>query len=163
MASLSLKVAPEIALAVARRESEFNSNAVSRAGARGLMQLMPSTAKKVADELNLKYSLKRLNTDWKYNVELGSEYMHFLLGKYDGSLLLALGAYNAGPSRMDGWIKKYGDPRQKGIDYVDWIEHIPFNETRNYIMRVMEAFLIYRIKLNYKSPQPIKIELSLKK
>ena len=163
MASLSLKVAPEIALAVARRESEFNSNAVSRAGARGLMQLMPSTAKKVADELNLKYSLKRLNTDWKYNVELGSEYMHFLLGKYDGSLLLTLGAYNAGPSRMDGWIKKYGDPRQKGIDYVDWIEHIPFNETRNYIMRVMEAFLIYRIKLNYKSPQPIKIELSLKK
>jgi len=162
MTNLSLKIAPEIALAVARRESEFNSEAISRAGARGLMQLMPNTARKVTRDLNLEYSLKRLNSDWKYNVELGSEYLHFLLLKYDGSLLLALGAYNAGPSRMDSWIKKYGDPRKKSVDYINWIEHIPFNETRNYVMRVMEAILIYRFKLNYKSPQAVKIELSLK-
>ena len=63
---------------------------------------------------------------------------------------------------MDSWIKKYGDPREKGVNYIDWIEHIPFNETRNYIMRVMEGILIYRLKLNYKSPQAVKIELSLK-
>lgn len=163
MTSLSLKVAPEIALAVARRESEFNSEAISRAGARGLMQLMPNTAKKVAHDLNLKYSLNRLNSDWQYNVELGSEYLNFLLRKYDGSFLLALGAYNAGPSRVDGWIKKYGDPRQKSVNYIDWIEHIPFNETRNYVMRVMEAILIYRLKLNYKSPQAVKIDLYFKK
>ena len=162
MTDLSLKIAPEIVLAVARRESEFNSEAISIAGARGLMQLMPNTAKKVARDLKLKYSLKRLNSDWKYNVKLGSEYLHFLLLKYDGSFLLALGAYNAGPSRMDSWIKKYGDPRERGVNYIDWIEHIPFNETRNYIMRVMEAILIYRLKLNYKSPQAVKIELSLK-
>ncbi len=163
MAKLSLQVDPEVALAVARRESEFNSKAISRAGARGLMQLMPSTAKKVAHDLKLGYSLNRLNSDWHYNVELGSAYLKHLLLKYDGSFLLALGAYNAGPYRMDGWIKKYGDPRKNEIDFVDWIEHIPFNETRNYIMRVMEAILIYRSKINHDVPQLVNIELFYKK
>ena len=160
LAKSSWKVKPEILLAIARRESEFNSRAKSGAGARGFMQIMPGTAKRVAADLNYKYSLKRLNTDWRYNVELGAEYLNYLMLKYEGSFLLSFGAYNAGPSRMDGWIKRYGDPRNKDVDYVDWIEHIPFNETRNYIMRVLEGVLIYRAKLNDNAIVPVKIRLT---
>ena len=160
LAKSSWTVRPEILLAIARHESEFNSRAKSGAGARGFMQIMPGTAKRVAADLNYKYSSKRLNTDWRYNVELGAEYLNYLLHKYEGSFLLSFGAYNAGPSRMDGWIKRYGDPRNKDVDYVDWIEHIPFNETRNYIMRVLEGMLIYRAKLNDNMTVPIEIRLT---
>ena len=156
----SWKIRPEILLAIARRESEFNLNAKSGAGARGFMQIMPGTAKKVAANLNYKYSLKRLTADWQYNVELGAEYLNYLMGKYEGSFLLSFGAYNAGPTRMDRWVKRYGDPRNKDIDYIDWIEHIPFNETRNYIMRVLEGVLIYRAKLNDNMNPSVKMRLT---
>ena len=160
LAKLSWKIRPEILLAIARRESEFNLRAKSGAGARGFMQIMPGTAKKVSADLNYKYSSKRLTTDWEYNVELGAEYLNYLMGKYDGSFLLSFGAYNAGPTRMDSWVKRYGDPRNKDVDYIDWIEHIPFNETRNYIMRVLEGVLIYRAKLHDNMNSPVKIRLT---
>ena len=162
LAKSSWKIRPEILLAIARRESEFNLRAKSVAGARGFMQIMPGTAKKVSTDLNYKYSSKRLITDWEYNVELGAEYLNYLMGKYDGSFLLSFGAYNAGPTRMDSWVKRYGDPRNKDVDYIDWIEHIPFNETRNYIMRVLEGVLIYRAKLHDNLNSPVKIRLTRK-
>ena len=160
LANSNWKIDGDILLAVARRESEFNPKARSAAGARGLMQIMPATAKQLTSNLGYKYSLDRLGSDWQYNLELGAEYLDHLLQRYDGSLLLSFGAYNAGPTRMDKWIKRYGDPRNNNINFVDWIEHIPFNETRNYIMRVLEGVLVYRAKLYYEKNLPVEIRLT---
>ena len=160
LANSNWKIDGDILLAVARRESEFNPKARSAAGARGLMQIMPATAKQLTSNLGYKYSLDRLGSDWQYNLELGAEYLDHLLQRYDGSLLLSFGAYNAGPTRMDKWIKRYGDPRNNNTNFVDWIEHIPFNETRNYIMRVLEGVLVYRAKLYYEKNLPVEIRLT---
>ena len=160
LANSNWKIDGDILLAVARRESEFNPKARSAAGARGLMQIMPATAKQLTSKLGYKYSLDRLGSDWQYNLELGAEYLDHLLQRYDGSLLLSFGAYNAGPTRMDKWIKRYGDPRNNNTNFVDWIEHIPFNETRNYIMRVLEGVLVYRAKLYYEKNLPVEIRLT---
>jgi soluble lytic murein transglycosylase len=160
LANSNWKIDGDILLAVARRESEFNPKARSSAGARGLMQIMPATAKQLTSNLGYKYSLDRLGSDWQYNLELGAEYLDHLLQRYDGSLLLSFGAYNAGPTRMDKWIKRYGDPRNNNTNFVDWIEHIPFNETRNYIMRVLEGVLVYRAKLYYEKNLPVEIRLT---
>ncbi len=137
-----------LVLAVARQESHFNPRAVSHAGARGLMQLMPATAKKMAKKLRVKYNSRRLTRDPDYNMKLGSAYLARLLDRYDGSHILALAAYNAGPSRVRSWIRAHGDPRKPGIDPINWVERIPFNETRNYVQRVLEGLVIYRQKLN---------------
>lgn len=147
LAGLETDVAAEIALSIARRESEFDASVVSPAGARGLMQLMPKTAARMSRELDLTYSASRLTEDWKYNAKLGSYYINKLLRDYDGSYILAFAAYNAGPTRVRRWIERYGDPRMADVDDVDWIEHIPFRETRNYVMRVMEAVFVYRARL----------------
>lgn len=160
LATYSKDVAPEIALAIARRESEFNATAISPAGARGLMQIMPATAQQVSSELNIEYSKNRLTSDWQYNAQLGTAYLKGLLERFDGSYILAFASYNAGPHRADAWIEKYGDPRDPDIDPIDWIERIPFRETRNYVMRVMEALHIYRLRLN-ETPQPIRITQDL--
>ena len=135
---------------VIRQESQFDPKAGSYAGAKGLMQLMPYTAKKLSKGLNLKYSKSRLTSDPEYNVILGSAYLDELLSKYDGSYILTLAAYNAGSSRVTRWIARYGDPRTNDIDPVDWIELIPFKETRNYVQRVMENLQVYEfIENNY--------------
>ena len=135
---------------VIRQESQFDPKAGSYAGAKGLMQLMPYTAKKLSKGLNLKYSKSRLTSDPEYNVILGSAYLDGLLSKYDGSYILTLAAYNAGSSRVTRWIARYGDPRTNDIDPVDWIELIPFKETRNYVQRVMENLQVYEfIENNY--------------
>lgn len=131
-------------LAVARQESEMNSKAVSRAGARGLMQLMPGTAKEVTKSLGLAYSRTRLTGDPVYNVTLGSHYLAGLLRRFSGNPVLALAAYNAGPGRADQWIGRNGDPRNPNVDAIDWIERIPFAETRNYVQRVLEGAQVYR-------------------
>ncbi|NNU79548.1 lytic transglycosylase domain-containing protein [Halovulum dunhuangense] len=146
-------VAPEFALAVARQESELNPLAVSPVGARGLMQLMPRTAQKVAGDLGLEYSLGRLTADPGYNARLGTQYLAEMLGRYNGSYLLAAAAYNAGPGRVDQWLAELGDPRLPGADPIDWIERIPFSETQNYVMRVLESMHVYRARLTGEARQ----------
>ena len=129
--------------AVIRQESQFDPKAGSYVGAKGLMQLMPYTAKKVSQGLMLSYSKQKLTDDPKYNVILGSSYLGDLLSSYNGSYILSLAAYNAGQSRVNAWIKRYGDPRSDDITPINWIELIPFKETRNYVQRVMENIQVY--------------------
>ncbi|NNK77610.1 MAG: transglycosylase SLT domain-containing protein [Litoreibacter sp.] len=161
-AGLNLPVAQEFALSIARRESEFDPVVISPAGARGLMQLMPRTAKAMAGEIGEKYSRSRLLTDPRYNARLGSAYLAELSERYDGNPVLMASAYNAGPSRANRWMEDFGDPRAPGIDVVDWIESIPFRETRNYVMRVTESFAPYRARLTGKST-PIRLSRDLKR
>ena len=134
--------------AVIRQESAFNRKAISHAGARGLMQLMPRTARKVAKNNAVPYVRRRLTEDTSYNLRLGAAYLGGLVKDFKGSYVLALSAYNAGPSRAKRWVKKYGDPRDPSVDAIDWVELIPFDETRNYVQRVMENLHVYRHRLN---------------
>ena len=144
----AVKIVPrELALAIARQETEFNPEAESPAGARGLMQLMPRTAKGVAKSKGLPYSATRLITDPSYNVVLGTGYLRQMLDRYNGSYVLAAAAYNAGPHRADSWIGRFGDPRKADVDAIRWIEKIPFRETRNYVMRVLESVGVYRARI----------------
>ena len=148
LASRSSRIPAEFALAIARQESEFNPAVVSSAGARGLMQVLPGTAKGVAQRNGLPYSASRLLNDWQYNADIGTAFLAELLTRYRGSYVLAAAAYNAGPSRANRWIAEYGDPRSSSVDVEDWIESIPFSETRNYVQRVMEALYVYRARLS---------------
>ena len=157
LATYSVDVDPEVAMSIARRESELNPEAVSPAGARGLMQIMPGTARQVADNIGADYSKSRLTSDWRYNAKLGTAYLGGLLEQYDGSYILAFAGYNAGPHRANQWISRFGDPRDAIVDQVDWIEHIPFRETRNYVMRVMESLHVYRARL---SGETVPLQLS---
>ena len=141
-------VAPEIILGLSRQESEFNPRAFSRAGARGVMQLIPSTAQITARKEGLTYSRSALLDDPVYNMTLGSAHLSHLLARYDGSLVMTLAAYNAGPHRVTRWVDEYGDPRSPGVDPIDWVEHIPFSETRNYVQRVLENVQVYRGRIN---------------
>jgi soluble lytic murein transglycosylase len=136
-------------LAIIRQESAFSTDAVSSAGAVGMMQLMPSTAKKVASKLKVKYNAKKL-VDESFNIKLGRAYLGDLLETFDGSYVLAVSSYNAGPSRVREWMQQYGDPRDQGVDVVDWVESIPFDETRNYVQRVLENLQVYRHRLSKK-------------
>ena len=133
--------------AIARQESMFQVDAVSSAGARGLMQLMPGTARDVARQVGVDYSPSRLVSDAAYNALLGSTYLSAQLERYDGSLVLAAAAYNAGPGNANKWIKAYGDPRADNVDPVIWVELIPFQETRTYVKRVLGNYLVYRERL----------------
>ena len=138
-----------LAYAVARQESEFNVSAVSPAGARGLLQLLPRTARSMARRAGLRYSAGRLTSDPAYNATLGAAFLGDQLSRFDGSYVLTLAGYNAGPARAQDWMKRYGDPRGTDIDtVVDWIERIPFTETRNYVQRVMESFQVYKMRLS---------------
>ncbi len=134
-------------LSVMRQESAFDPAAVSSAGARGLMQLMPATAKSVAKRNGFTYQRDLLIDDPDYNIRLGSAYLASLLSDYGGSYVLALAAYNAGPSRVRQWIADHGDPRSANVDAVDWVERIAFSETRNYVQRIMETLAFYRHRL----------------
>jgi soluble lytic murein transglycosylase len=125
----------------------FQVDAVSPAGARGLMQLMPGTAKEVAGKVGVDYSPNRLVTDPAYNALLGSTYLNTQLQRYGGSLVLAAAAYNAGPGNANRWINAYGDPRADNVDPVVWVELIPFQETRKYVQRVLGNYLVYRERL----------------
>lgn len=139
-------VEPALVHAVARQESEFDPKAVSRANARGLMQLLPSTAKQVARSKRMRFSKNRL-FDPDYNVTLGSAYLGHLLEEFDGSYILALAAYNAGPTRAKRWMRANGTPGRDHVDPIDWVELIPISETRNYVQRVLENLQIYRARL----------------
>ena len=153
MADLDLPVEPALALAIARQESEFRTDAGSSVGALGLMQLMPTTAQEVASWIDLPYNRRRLTSDWVYNASLGSEYLAFLTREFGDAPVMIAAGYNAGPGRPRQWMDERGDPRRgfanpRPADIVDWIEHIPFRETRNYVMRVAEGVAVYRARLS---------------
>jgi len=159
MAEMDLATPMELALAIARRESEFNPGVVSEAGAQGLMQLMPGTAREMARDLGQLYVPSDVLKDWTYNVRLGAAYLAQLGKRFGGNVVLVAAAYNAGPSRVTQWIETFGDPRGRDLDgIIDWIEHIPFRETRNYVMRVAESLPAYRARLG-KAPLVFSKEL----
>ncbi len=135
--------------AVTRQESAFNPGAVSHAGARGLMQLMPATARATARNAQLPFSLQRLTTDPLYNATLGAHHLGELLGGLKRSYALTLVGYNAGPGRALQWVRDYGDPRDGTADPVDWVERIPFDETRDYVQKVMENLQLYRSRTGH--------------
>ncbi len=133
--------------AITRQESNFDASAVSSANARGLMQLLPSTAQEVARRIGLRHTPGMLTSDPTHNIRLGSAFLAELLTRFDGAVPLAAAAYNAGPRRVDEWLASYGDPRlPNGPDIRDWIEQIPFAETRNYVQRVVENLVVYRAR-----------------
>jgi len=129
--------------AITRQESQFAQNAISHAGARGLMQLMPGTAKEQAGKMGLSYNPSSLIGDPQYNIRLGDGYFARMMDYYGGSYPLAVGAYNAGPGNVNKWLRSNGDPRNGGIDWVTWIERIPIYETKNYIQKVLENAVMY--------------------
>ncbi|MBY0396166.1 MAG: lytic transglycosylase domain-containing protein, partial [Thermoleophilia bacterium] len=161
MHKMDLPVPNWLALAIARRESEFNPAAVSGAGARGLMQVMPATAKMMAGKVGLPYEPARLTTDPGYNAALGSAYLAGLVEEFGMSPVLVAAGYNAGPGRPRKWISERGDPRSDKVDVVDWVEHIPLRETQNYVMRVAESLAIYRARMSGDAG-PIRITDELK-
>ena len=143
----------EIVLAIIRQESEFDRKANSWAGARGMMQLMKYTAKIVAKQAKLPYSISRLTQDPEYNIKLGSYYFNGLLEDYNGVFPFAIAAYNAGPNRVKTWRRVNGDPSKGQISYINWIEQIRFEETRNYVQRVLENINVYKYILQNKPVQ----------
>ncbi|MEM7523837.1 MAG: lytic transglycosylase domain-containing protein [Pseudomonadota bacterium] len=147
LARFNQGVEPALAMAIGRQESELNPEAISPAGARGLMQLMPGTAKKVSGWVGAPYSKARLTTDWRYNATLGQTYLARRLDQFGSSMALAAAAYNAGAGRVDRWLVEYGDPRTGAVDWIDWLETIPFRETRNYVQRVLEGVQVYRSRI----------------
>ncbi len=144
------KVMPpaHLILAIIRQESEFDARANSYVGAQGLMQLMPNTARLVAKNISVPYSKTSLTRDPNYNIKLGTYYFNMLLEDYDGVFPFAIGAYNAGPNRIKAWLQRYGDPNRGQINFVDWVELIRFEETRNYVQRVIENINVYKVVLN---------------
>ncbi len=156
-----LAVSRALALSIARRESEFDPEARSSAGALGLMQLLPATAAKVAKDQGLVYSAARLASDPVYNATLGAAYLKEMMDQFGPAVTLIASGYNAGPGRPKDWIAASGDPRLASVDPVDWVENIPFAETRTYVMRVAEGVVIYRAKLAGKAgPVNITAELT---
>jgi soluble lytic murein transglycosylase len=124
------------------------------------MQLIPSTARAVSKALNINYQPDLLGSDGHYNVRLGQAYLGDMIEKYDGSYVLAIAAYNAGPGSVARWLKANGDPRRSDIDVIDWIEQVPYEETRNYIQRVLENLQVYRRRLGVPT-RPASIEADL--
>jgi soluble lytic murein transglycosylase len=159
----SARIRPEDALvhSVIRQETEFEQRAISGAGARGIMQLMPATARQTARQLGQPYRRNWLTDDPDYNLTLGMAHLEEVVEDYNGSYVVALAAYNAGGHRASRWIRDYGDPRTGEIDPIDWVESIPFSETRNYVMRVMENLQVYRSRLDGDAPAPLMIEEDL--
>ena len=146
---LTPEVDMALVLALARQESEFNAKAKSPVGARGMMQIMPGTARAIARQHKVRYSRSRLTSDPSYNIALGVAHLHDLIKKYNGSYILPLVAYNAGPGRVRDWIESFGDPRDKNVDTVNWIESIPFAETRRYVQRIMSSVQIFRARMDH--------------
>jgi soluble lytic murein transglycosylase len=132
-----------LAHGIMRQESSFDRAAVSHAGARGMMQLMPGTAREVAGRLGLPYDLGRLTSDPSYNIQLGSSYVGTLMNQWGGNVVLTAASYNAGAGNVRRWINENGDPRMAGVDVLQWIEAIPFSETRGYVQRVIENSVVY--------------------
>jgi soluble lytic murein transglycosylase len=157
---LENSVAPSIVYSIARQESAFETAAVSTAGAKGLMQMIISTAKRTAERAGVAFDPKRLVTDAAFNARLAARHLGELMAEQKGSYILTFAAYNAGGKRVKEWIDAYGDPRKAGVDAVDWIERIPFSETRNYVQRVIENLNVYRAHFGETGPAPMESILS---
>lgn len=138
---------PAFIYGIARQESEFNTLTLSHVGARGILQVMPVTAKHVCKDYNLKCDIDRLMKDPGYNTMMGAAYIGDRMDEFDGSYVLTLAGYNAGPGRARQWIKEFGDPRDPKVDPVDWIHRIPFEETREYVQKVLSNIQVYRARL----------------
>lgn len=138
---------PALMLAIARQESEFNPQTVSGAGARGLLQVMPITARHVCKDYKIRCDIARLMSDPAYNAKVSSAYVADRMDEFGGSYVLSIAGYNAGPSRARTWAREFGDPRDPAVDPVDWIHRIPFDETREYVQKVMSNLQIYRARL----------------
>jgi soluble lytic murein transglycosylase len=156
-----LSVSRALALSIARRESEFDPAARSSADARGLMQVLPGTAKLMAAKLGKPFEAGKLISDPAYNVAMGAAYLGEMAEEFGPSVALIASGYNAGPGRPRRWITEFGDPRSADVDVVDWVETIPFAETRTYVMRVAESIVIYRAKLK-GTAGPVRITSELK-
>ncbi len=143
-----------------RQESEFNPKAKSHAGARGLMQIMPGTARHIAKDHGFKYSKARLTASAAYNSKLGTVHLADLLKRFSGSYIMTMAGYNAGPGNIPKWNKAYGDPRTGKVDPIDWVELIPFTETRNYVQHVLENTQVYRARL-HRSKDPVRLMADL--
>ncbi len=146
-----------LALAIARQESVFDPNIKSGAGAVGLFQVLPTTARDMAKRSGLKWEPSKI-TDPVYNMQLGTAYLDKLINDNNGSYILTIASYNAGPGRIREWLQRFGDPRNKNVDAIDWVESIPFTETRNYVMRVMENLQVYRARLSNSPSSPTVID-----
>ena len=153
-------VEPHVAYAIARQESGFNPRARSSANAQGLMQVLPGTAKLVAKRNGIAFDPKKLY-DPVYNVQIGAAELGHAIGNYRGSYILTFVAYNAGPRRVREWIERFGDPRDPKVDPIDWVERIPFSETRNYVQRVMENMQVYRVR--FGASRQLMIEADLRR
>lgn len=145
--------------AISRQESQFAQNAVSHAGARGLMQLMPGTARDQAGKVGLAFDSAALMDDPGYNLQLGDAYFARMMSTFNGSYPLAVAAYNAGAGNVNKWLRANGDPRTGAVDWIDWIERIPFSETRGYVQHVLENAVVYEAmnpdKAHYRGPAPL--------
>jgi soluble lytic murein transglycosylase len=144
---------------LSRQESEFNASAGSSVGAQGLMQIMPATARLIARQHNVSFRAGTLTTDAAMNVKLGAAHLGDLIAKYNGSYVLTLVAYNAGPRRSSEWTEQFGDIRSGQVDAVDWVENIPFNETRQYVQKVMQNLHVYRSRLAPNTVRPMSEDL----
>jgi soluble lytic murein transglycosylase len=146
---------------IVRQESAFNPKTISSAKAMGLMQVTPDAGRYIARKFNVTYHKKRLLDDSVYNVQMGAAELGDLLRDYRGSYILTFVGYNAGRGRIRDWIARYGDPRDPDVDPVDWVEMIPFSETRNYVQRIMENMQVYRAR--FGATQRLLIEADLRR
>ena len=158
-ASIGPKADTSLVYAIARAESAFNPTVISVAKAIGLMQVTPATGRTICRRLGIKFDPKRLRKDPTYNVQLGSAELGDLLKTYDGNHVLAFVGYNAGRGRVKQWIAQFGDPRDPKVDVVDWVERIPFTETRIYVQRVMENLQVYRSRFDHPARLAIEADM----
>ena len=156
---IGAEVEPAIVYSIARQESAFNPKVVSSANALGLMQVTPAAGRYIAKKHKVVYDQKRLLHDTVYNVQFGAAEIGDVIERYRGSYILAFAAYNAGSGRVKEWLERYGDPREPGVDAIDWVERIPFSETRNYVQRVMENLQVYRTRFGGGSRLMIEADL----
>ncbi len=156
---LGPSVDPALVYSIVRQESWFNPKTISSANALGLMQVTPPAGKYIAKKFNATFDQKRLLSDMPYNVQFGSAELGDVIKDYRGSYIMAFAAYNAGRGRVKEWLAKYGDPRDPKVDPIDWVERIPFSETRNYVQRVMENFQVYRVRFGGTSRLMIEADL----
>jgi soluble lytic murein transglycosylase len=145
--------------AIIRQESAFNPADLSSANAMGLMQVTPIAARDTCKRFSCTYDVKRLKNDTPYNLQVGAAELAGLMQDYRGNYILAFAAYNAGRGRVREWIERFGDPRDPKVDPVDWVERIPFMETRNYVQRVMENLQVYRTLFGGNAPLTIETHL----
>jgi soluble lytic murein transglycosylase len=152
-------IEPAVAYAIARQESTFNPKTVSSARAMGLMQVTPAAGRYVAQKFGAPFDERRLLSDQSYNMQLGAAELGDLISDFRGSYILTFVGYNAGRGRVKEWIAKYGDPRDPKVDPIDWVEQIPFSETRNYVQRVLENLQVYRVRFGGGSKLLIEADL----